>query len=147
MTPLTGYTEFPITENIVVKNDHRPINVDPSDLAAFDWPITALASITHRVAGVVLFVGIGFALFALETSLASEEGFNALKAMIKSPFGMFISWGLLAALAYHFVAGIKHLVMDMGFAETLEGSKFAAKFTILISAILIVLAAVWVIQG
>ena len=86
-----GHTEIPITENIVVKNDHRPINVDPSDLAAFDWPITALASITHRIAGVVLFVGIGFGLFALETSLASEEGFNALKAMIKSPLGMFIS--------------------------------------------------------
>ena len=95
----------------------------------------------------MLFVGIGFGLFALETSLASEEGFNALKAMIKSPLGMFISWGLLAALAYHFVAGIKHLVMDMGFAETLEGSRFAAKFTILISAVLIFLAAVWVIQG
>jgi flagellar biogenesis protein FliO len=39
------------------------------------------------------------------------------------------------------------LFMDMGFAETLQGSKFAAKFTILISAILIFLAAIWVIQG
>lgn len=130
-----------------MKNDHRPINVDPSDLAAFAWPITALASITHRVAGVILFVGVAFGLYALDVSLSSAAGFETIKGMIKSPFGMFVTWGLLAALAYHFVAGIKHLVMDMGYAETLEGSKFAAKTTILISVVLIVLAGLWVIQG
>ncbi|MBL4679689.1 MAG: succinate dehydrogenase, cytochrome b556 subunit [Pseudomonadales bacterium] len=114
---------------------------------AFAWPITALASIVHRIAGVVLFVGVGFGLYALDISLSSESGFEAIKGMIKSPFGMFVTWGLLAALAYHFVAGIKHLLMDWGVGETLEGSKFAAKVVLLFSAILISLAAIWVIQG
>jgi len=130
-----------------VKNDHRPINVNPSDLMAFAWPITALASIVHRIAGVILFVGVGFGLFALDTSLSSEAGFETLRGLIKSPFGMFVTWGLLSALGYHFVAGIKHLLMDMGVGETLEGSKFAAKVTLLLSAIVILLAAVWVYQG
>lgn len=130
-----------------MKNDHRPINVNPSDLMAFAWPLAALASITHRIAGVVLFVGVAFGLYALDMSLSSEAGFESLKAMIKSPIGMFVTWGLLAALAYHFVAGIKHLLMDLGVAETLEGSKFAAKVTILFSAVLIFLAGIWVIQG
>ncbi|MEL0065487.1 MAG: succinate dehydrogenase, cytochrome b556 subunit, partial [Gammaproteobacteria bacterium] len=49
--------------------------------------------------------------------------------------------------AYHFVAGIKHLIMDMGIGETLEGGQFAAKTTLFFAAILIALAAVWVIQG
>jgi succinate dehydrogenase / fumarate reductase cytochrome b subunit len=130
-----------------VKNDHRPVNVNPRDLMSFAWPITAAASILHRIAGVVLFVGVGFGLYALDLSLASEAGFDSLNAMIKSPFGMFVTWGLLAALAYHFVAGIKHLLMDLGIGETLEGSKFAAKVTLLFAGILILLAAVWVIQG
>jgi succinate dehydrogenase / fumarate reductase cytochrome b subunit len=130
-----------------VQNDHRPINVNPSDLLAFAWPITALTSITHRISGVILFVGIAFGLYALEKSLASEEGFEALKGMMKSPFGMFVTWGLLSALAYHFVAGIKHLVMDFGVGETIESSKFASKITILFSAVLIFLAGIWVIQG
>ncbi|MBV1879703.1 MAG: succinate dehydrogenase, cytochrome b556 subunit [Pseudomonadales bacterium] len=114
---------------------------------AFAWPITALASILHRIAGVVLFVGIAFGLYALQISLASEAGFESLKSMIKSPFGMFVTWGLLAALGYHFVAGIKHLLLDFGVAETLEGSQFAAKVTLLFSAIVIVVAGIWVIQG
>jgi hypothetical protein len=37
-------------------------------------------------------------------------------------------------------------VMDFGFAETIEGSRFAAKITILFSAVLIFLAGIWVIQ-
>jgi succinate dehydrogenase / fumarate reductase cytochrome b subunit len=114
---------------------------------SFRWPITAIASITHRVAGAVLFVGIAFLLFALDISLSSEAGFETLKAAMTSPLGMFITWGLLAALAYHFVAGIKHLIMDMGIGETLEGGQFAAKTTLFFAAILIALAAVWVIQG
>lgn len=130
-----------------MQNDHRPTNVNPSDLLAFAWPIAALASITHRISGVILFVGIAVALYALDMSLASEEGFESLKGMMNSPFGMFVTWGLLSALAYHFVAGIKHLVMDFGYAETLESSKFASKIVILFSAVLIFLAGIWVIQG
>jgi succinate dehydrogenase / fumarate reductase cytochrome b subunit len=128
-----------------VKHNSRPINVGIGDLASFKWPITALSSITHRVAGVVLFIGVAFMLYALDLSLSSEEGFISLKEMMVSPVGKIITWGLLSALAYHFVAGIKHLLMDMGVGETLEGAQFAAKLTLLFSAALIALAAIWVI--
>jgi succinate dehydrogenase / fumarate reductase cytochrome b subunit len=130
-----------------VKNKDRPTNVYPTDLLfSFSWPITALASITHRMFGVVLFVGVAFGLYGLELSLSSEEGFTALKLLIKSPFGMFVTWGLLAALAFHFVAGLKHLLMDLGVGETLEGSRRAAQLTFLFSIALMVLAAVWVVE-
>ena len=128
-----------------MKHNSRPINVGIGDLASFKWPITALSSITHRVAGVVLFIGVAFMLYALDLSLSSEEGFISLKEMMVSPVGKIITWGLLSALAYHFVAGIKHLLMDMGSGETLEGAQFAAKVTLFFSAALIVLAAIWVI--
>lgn len=130
-----------------MNKDHRPVNLSPADLARFAWPVAAIASITHRIAGVVLFVGIAFALYALEVSLSSEEGFSSLKAMINSPFGKVVTFGLLAALAYHFVAGIKHLLLDLDVADTLEGGRFASKTTLLLSSILIVLSAVWVLQG
>ncbi len=130
-----------------MKNDSRPINVGISDLLfRFRWPLPALTSITHRIAGVVLFVGTGFALYALDLSLSSESGFEELRGLLLSPFGKFISWGLLSALAYHFIAGIKHLLMDMGVAETLEGGIFAARVVLFLSVIAIFLNAVWVMQ-
>ena len=128
-----------------VKQNSRPINVGIGDLVSFKWPITAITSITHRVAGVVLFIGVAFMLYALDLSLSSEQGFISLKEMMVSPLGKMITWGLLSALGYHFVAGIKHLLMDMGVGETLEGAQFAAKTTLFFSAVLIALAAIWVI--
>lgn len=128
-----------------MKQNSRPINVGIGDLASFRWPIAAVTSITHRVAGVILFIGIAFMLYALQVSLSSEAGFEALREMMTSPFGKFVVWGLLSALGYHFVAGIKHLLMDLGMGETLEGGQFAAKLTLFFSAIVIALVAIWVI--
>ena len=65
-----------------MKQDSRPINVGIADLLAFKWPITALASITHRIAGVVLFVGVAFMLYALDVSLSSEAGFATVQGWI-----------------------------------------------------------------
>lgn len=124
----------------------RPINVDPADLARFRWPATAIASISHRISGVVIFIGIAFALFALDLSLSSAEGFGALVGLLDSPFGKLVTFGLLAALGYHFVAGIKHLMLDLEWGETLEGGLFASKVTMLFGAIVIALAGVWVLQ-
>ena len=85
---------------------HRLVNVDPVDLMRFAWPVTAIASISHRMTGVILFAGVLFALYALEQSLSDAASFDAMKTAILTPFGKSVTWGLLAALAYHFVAGI-----------------------------------------
>jgi succinate dehydrogenase / fumarate reductase cytochrome b subunit len=122
-------------------NQQRPINLD---LTKFSFPLPALTSITHRVAGVILFVGIIFLLCALGSSLESAESFAATKQAMTTGFGSFITWGLLSALAYHFTAGVKHLLMDLGIGETKESGFYAAIFTIIASGILIILAGVWV---
>ena len=130
-----------------MKQDTRPINVGLADMLSLKWPVTAIASIAHRIAGGILFVGIALMLFALEMSLSSEAGFESLKEMISRPLGKLISWTLLSALAYHLVAGVKHLIMDLGFGETLNGGIFLARLTLIFSAILIVIAGIWVYGG
>ena len=83
-------------------------------------------------------------LYALDKSLASEEGFEQVKACMTSPLAKLVIWGLLSALLYHLVAGVRHLIMDMGIGETLEGGKLGSKIVIVISVVLIVLVGVWV---
>ena len=129
-----------------MKKDSRPINVGIFDLMIFKWPFAAIASITHRIAGVALMVVIGIGLYALELSLSSEAEFNELKMMMASPLGKIVFWGSLSALVYHFVAGVKHMIVDFGVGETLEGVLFAARTVVLVSIILIVLAGVWIFQ-
>jgi succinate dehydrogenase / fumarate reductase cytochrome b subunit len=91
-------------------------------------------------------VVIGIGLYALELSLSSEAEFNELKMMMASPLGKVVIWGSLSAFIYHFVAGIKHMIVDFGVGETLEGVLFAARTVVLVSIILIVLAGVWIFQ-
>lgn len=122
-------------------NSKRPVNLDLSTIA---FPLPALASITHRITGVALFVGVGFLLLGLDLSLASEESFNSLKECLDSVFVKLILWAILSGLIYHLIAGCKHLLMDMGFGETLEGGLLGAKIVFALSAVLILAAGVWI---
>ncbi|WJN57489.1 succinate dehydrogenase, cytochrome b556 subunit [Pseudomonas sp. SO81] len=83
-------------------------------------------------------------LYALDKTLASEEGFAEVQACLTSPLAKLIIWGLLSALLYHLVAGVRHLIMDMGVGESLEGGKLGSKIVIAVSVVVIVLAGVWV---
>ncbi len=83
-------------------------------------------------------------LLALDTSLSSPEGFEEVRAYLGSPLAKLVSWALLSALLYHLVAGVRHLIMDSGHGETLEGGRLGSKIVIAVSAVLIVLAGVWI---
>jgi succinate dehydrogenase / fumarate reductase cytochrome b subunit len=122
-------------------NSQRPVNLD---LRTIKLPITAYTSILHRVSGVILFLGIVVMLYALDKTLASEEGFAEVQACLTSPLAKLIIWGLLSALLYHLVAGVRHLIMDMGVGESLEGGKLGSKIVLAVSVVIIVLAGVWV---
>ena len=112
-------------------NDKRPVNLD---LSTIKFPVTAIASITHRVTGVAIFLALPILLWMLYRSLASPESFADLKALMTSPLVKLVVWAILAVLLYHLVAGIRHLIMDTGVGETLEGGRRGAKLVFKISA-------------
>ncbi len=120
---------------------NRPVNLD---ITTIQLPITAYVSILHRASGVILFAGVAVLLWALDNSLASEEQFSALKESLNNPLCQFIIWGTLAALAYHMVAGIRHLFMDIGIGETLEGGQNGAKIALFVAFIIIALLGAWI---
>ena len=121
--------------------DKRPVNLD---IGTIDLPLAALTSITHRVSGVIVFVGIAILLWLFDASLASEEGFNSLGGLATSFLGTLILGGVLAALAYHMMAGCKHLLMDFGIGETKEAAPIGAKVVIVVSIVLFVVLGVWI---
>ena len=121
--------------------DNRPVNLD---IGTMRLPITAWVSITHRVTGVALFVGMAVLLWLLDASLASPEGFAAAEEALGGVLAKLIIWGVLAALIYHSLAGVKHIVMDFGIGETMEGGVTGARIVIALSVVLILIAGVWI---
>ncbi len=121
--------------------DTRPVNLD---IATIKLPITAYASILHRISGVFLFVAIGVMIYALDLSLSSAEGFASIAVMLDSLPAKMVVWAVLAGLIYHSVAGVKHLIMDMGYGETYEGGVLGSRITFLVSVVMIALAGLWI---
>jgi succinate dehydrogenase / fumarate reductase cytochrome b subunit len=122
-------------------NSKRPVNLD---LGKFHFPLPAITSILHRISGIIIFVGVAFLMYGLDLSLSGEDGFNRVNELLDSFLAKLIIWGILSALLYHLVAGVKHLLMDAGIAEELESGRLAAKITLVVSIVLIILAGVWV---
>lgn len=121
---------------------NRPINLPLEQVIAVNAksPI-AIASILHRVSGIVLFLLTPILLYMVQTSLQSQAGFE----QIAQNMGLrFVLWVFVAATAYHFVMGVKHLVADMGLGEEFAQAKTIATASLGVAAVLIVLSFVWV---
>lgn len=120
----------------------RPVNLD---LQTIEFPVTAIASILHRVSGVITFIAVGILLWLLGISLSSPEGFQYASELMTGFFAKFILWGILTALAYHICGGIRHMLMDFGFMdETLAVGNASAKIAFVITVVLSILAGVLV---
>lgn len=108
----------------------RPINLD---LTQFSFPIMAIASITHRITGVLLFVAIAYLLWLLQLAIGSADGFAAATAVLSTPLPRLVLLAVLAMLLFHILAGLKHLVMDFHHWDTLEAGRLASKGVILLT--------------
>ncbi len=91
-----------------------------------------------------MFAAIAFMLWLLDISLDSERGFEQALSILQHPFAKLVTWGVLSALLYHLIAGVRHLVMDAGVGEGLESGKRGSQVVIVISVIVIVLLGVWI---
>ena len=107
--------------------------------------ISTYVSILHRVSGVVLFLAVALMLWVLDMSLASEQSFQSLKECLSSPIAQIVIWAALAALAYHIVAGIRHLIMDLGVGEdSFESGRRSAWLVVVVAAVVIASLAGWI---
>lgn len=123
--------------------DSRPRNIGLGAISQYRFPITAIASILHRISGLLLFLFIPFLLWVFAISLHSEDGFISVQQCFASGVAKFFVWVFLSALAYHFIAGVKHLFMDVGFFEENCSGKAASITVLILSLIAVVLLGVW----
>ncbi|CEG55889.1 succinate dehydrogenase, cytochrome b556 subunit [Legionella fallonii] len=119
----------------------RPVNLD---LSSLKFPPMAIASILHRISGIALFLLLPLMLFILGKSLQSEDLFIQTKSMLTSPYYKLGLWAFSAALIYHVLAGIRHLLMDMGYGEHLSAGRRSAILVIVLSVILTIFLGIWI---
>ncbi len=120
--------------------EQRPVFLD---LTKIKFPPPAVASILHRISGVIVFLLIPLLLWLLGASLASEAQFQQLQDGLAHPWLRFFVWVTVSGVIYHLLAGIRHLIMDLGYGESIKAGRISATAVIILAAALIILAGIW----
>jgi len=122
------------------RREFRNINAI-TDLTTYRLPPAGIVSILHRVSGVLMFLLMPFIIWMFDTSVSSEISFAKFKAAFNSGLGFVpglflkvVALALIWAYLHHFIAGVRHLWMDVSHAAvTKEFGKTSAIITLLLS--------------
>lgn len=120
------------------KNNSRPVFLN---LARIRQPITALISIAHRIAGMVLFLSIPFAIYLLDLSLGGEPGYNRVVELLGQPAMKWLVIFIFWALAHHVFAGLRVLLIDCGIGVERDEARRTAWVTAIGSVVALVMVA------
>ena len=106
-------------------------------------PLLALMSITHRITGVGLVVGLVALAYWLGAAAYGPDAFARAQAVLGSPLGLLLLFGWTVALFFHLGHGIRHLLWEAGWGFEIPEAYFSAKVALVATAVLTVLA--WIV--
>ena len=89
-------------------------------------PVGALASIGHRISGVVLALGVPIVVYVLALSLRDEQSFALISSQLRRvPLkGALVI--LVWAFSHHVLAGARHLLSDFEIGSSLHSARRSA---------------------
>ncbi len=118
---------------------NRPVYLN---LFRLHLPVTGWVSILHRVSGVILFLALPFALYLFERSLRHQAGFDEAIAIVDGPVGRLVLLAVIASLAHHVFAGLRHLALDIHWGVEKNRARQSAH-GVMIATTLVTLLAAW----
>jgi len=124
------------------KPDTRPVNLN---LLKIRQPITAIASIGHRISGVLLFLSIPFVIWMLERSLQGPQGFADVTALFDQSLIKILFLLLAWSAAHHFFAGIRFLLLDIEIGIDLSTARTSALVVNVLGVIGVLIAMVMIL--
>jgi succinate dehydrogenase / fumarate reductase cytochrome b subunit len=114
-----------------------------SDLPTYRLPPAGWVSILHRISGAIMFILMPFIIWMFDTSVSSEISFAKFSSAFTVGIGFVPGWFVkLVALAiiwaylHHFIAGLRHLWMDINHAVSKEFGRSSAIVTLTIGSVL-----------
>ncbi|WP_332776122.1 succinate dehydrogenase, cytochrome b556 subunit [Polaromonas sp.] len=109
-----------------------------TDLPSYRLPLAGIVSILHRISGAIMFLLMPFIIWMFDTSVSSEisfarftSAFNAGMLGLPGVIWKLVALALIWAYLHHFIAGLRHLWMDISHAAvSKEFGKSSASFTL-----------------
>lgn len=105
----------------------------PALLFEIRLPLAGWVSILHRISGLLLFAATLWLLYMLDRSLASEEGFEAMRRyadLVPVKLALLV---LVWSYCHHFCAGIRFLFLDLDKGVDLATSRLTSVLVLVAS--------------
>ena len=81
----------------------------------YNWHISSLVSISHRVTGIINFFTITLIGLWIASLLLGEQNYVFISLFLKSFFGKFACLGIIWSFTFQIFSEIRHLIMDLGY--------------------------------
>jgi succinate dehydrogenase / fumarate reductase cytochrome b subunit len=128
-----------MTELAKKRPEFRNINA-LSDLPTYRLPPAGWVSILHRISGLLMFLLMPLIIWMFDNSISSEFSYAKFAAAFNVGLGFVPGWfmklvalALIWAYLHHFIAGLRHLYMDVCHAVSKEFGKSSAIVTLSLS--------------
>lgn len=98
--------------------------------------VTAIASILHRLSGLLLVVSIPILIYFFDVSLRDARGFAMVEAAFDSIAGRLLLVIMCWSLTHHMLAGIRFLLIDLDVGVEIATARRSAAAVIALGLIL-----------
>ena len=113
---------------------HKKIRPVYINLFKIKLPMSAISSITHRLAGIyIFFITLPLSLYLLYFSTRSYNDFVNLNETLNNSviISTFVTFSFLVFF-YHILTGVRHLLQDIHIGESLSASKKSAYLVLIV---------------
>ena len=124
---------------LVPSEQPRPVYLN---LFKIKQPIGAIASIVHRVSGVLLVLALAPGLYVLERSLTDADVYARLTAWAHSAAGRVVLLAAIWLFTQHLLSGIRAILLDMDIGANLRAARAMAWATFAGSILITVIVGV-----
>jgi succinate dehydrogenase / fumarate reductase cytochrome b subunit len=114
-----------------------------TDLPTYRLPPAGWVSILHRISGAIMFILMPFIIWMFDTSVSSEISFAKFASVFGVGVGFVPGWffklialALIWAYLHHFIAGVRHIWMDVNHAVSKEFGRTSAIVTLTLGSVL-----------
>ena len=81
----------------------------------FNWHISSLVSISHRVTGIINFFTVTLIGIWVASLLLGKESYVLTNLFLSSYVGKFVCLGIIWSFTFQMLSEIRHLIMDLGY--------------------------------
>ena len=118
-----------------MKNDN-PLS---PHIQIYNWHISSLVSISHRITGIINFASLTLICFWVSYLLLGKDNYELVFIFLNSFFGKFLILGIVWSFSFQILSEIRHLFWDYGIGFELKTANITGSLVIVGSFILTLL--------